>query len=98
MLILLAGLSSRPTDVVEAPPWTAPTPGSVFRYLTLPHLRRYLELGALLGSIYIVQKLRRGVHHHLRWAGHRQPALHDLPDVLRRARLRAGLGGRGESW
>ena len=27
----------------------------IFRYLTLPHLRRYLELGALLGSIYIVQ-------------------------------------------
>ncbi len=27
----------------------------IFRHLTLPHLRRYLELGALLGSIYIVQ-------------------------------------------
>src|SRR5216684_505653 len=27
----------------------------VFRQLTLPHLRRYLELGALLGSIYIIQ-------------------------------------------
>lgn len=26
-----------------------------FRYLTVPHLRRYLELGILLGSIYIVQ-------------------------------------------
>ena len=27
----------------------------IFRQLTLPHLRRYLELGALLGSIYIIQ-------------------------------------------
>lgn len=26
-----------------------------FRYLTLPHLRRYLELGVLLGAVYIVQ-------------------------------------------
>jgi len=31
------------------------TPIGIFRQLTLPHLRRYLELGALLGSIYIVQ-------------------------------------------
>jgi sorbitol/mannitol transport system permease protein len=31
------------------------TPWQVFRYLTLPHLRQYLELGGLLGSIYIVQ-------------------------------------------
>ena len=27
----------------------------IFRQLTIPHLRRYLELGALLGSIYIIQ-------------------------------------------
>ena len=26
-----------------------------FRYLTLPHLRQYIELGVVLGSIYIVQ-------------------------------------------
>jgi sorbitol/mannitol transport system permease protein len=26
-----------------------------FRYLTLPHLRQYLELGVVLGSIYILQ-------------------------------------------
>jgi sorbitol/mannitol transport system permease protein len=31
------------------------TPWQIFRYLTLPHLRQYLELGGLLGSIYIVQ-------------------------------------------
>ena len=26
----------------------------IFRSMTLPHLRQYLELGALLGSIYLV--------------------------------------------
>jgi sorbitol/mannitol transport system permease protein len=28
---------------------------ATFRYLTLPHLRQYLELAVLLGSIYVVQ-------------------------------------------
>ncbi|MFD7655003.1 carbohydrate ABC transporter permease [Actinosynnema sp. NPDC059797] len=55
MLILLAGLQSRPHDAVEAARIDGATPWQVFRYLTLPHLRQYLELGALLGSIYIVQ-------------------------------------------
>jgi sorbitol/mannitol transport system permease protein len=55
MLILLAGLQSRPLDVVEAARIDGATSWQVFRYLTLPHLRQYLELGALLGSIYIVQ-------------------------------------------
>lgn len=27
----------------------------IFRYITLPHLRQYLELATLLGAIYIVQ-------------------------------------------
>ncbi|MBP2472060.1 sorbitol/mannitol transport system permease protein [Crossiella equi] len=55
MLILLAGLQSRPTDAVEAAWMDGATGFQIFRYLTLPHLRQYLELGALLGSIYIVQ-------------------------------------------
>ncbi|MEU7532007.1 sugar ABC transporter permease [Saccharothrix sp. NPDC042600] len=55
MLILLAGLQSRPQDAVEAARIDGATPWQVFRHLTLPHLRPYLELGALLGSIYIVQ-------------------------------------------
>jgi sorbitol/mannitol transport system permease protein len=55
MLILLAGLQSRPMDVVEAARIDGATNWQIFTYLTLPHLRRYLELGALLGSIYIVQ-------------------------------------------
>ncbi|WP_149184792.1 carbohydrate ABC transporter permease [Streptomyces sp. TRM49041] len=55
MLILLAGLQSRPTEAMEAARVDGAGPWQVFRYLTLPHLRRYLELAALLGSIYVVQ-------------------------------------------
>ncbi|MGP3950661.1 carbohydrate ABC transporter permease [Streptomyces sp. 7N604] len=55
MLILLAGLQSRPQDMVEAARLDGAGNWQIFRYLTLPHLRRYLELGVLLGSVYIVQ-------------------------------------------
>ncbi|WP_030784285.1 carbohydrate ABC transporter permease [Streptomyces sp. NRRL S-920] len=55
MLILLAGLQSRDTELVEAARMDGAGDWQVFRHLTLPHLRRYLELGALLGSIHIVQ-------------------------------------------
>ena len=55
MLILLAGLQSRPLDVIEAARIDGASTWEVFRYMTFPHLRQYLELGGLLGSIYIVQ-------------------------------------------
>jgi sorbitol/mannitol transport system permease protein len=55
MLIVLAGLQSQPADVIEAANVDGASAFGIFRQLTLPHLRRYLELGALLGSIYIVQ-------------------------------------------
>lgn len=55
MLILLAGLQSRPPEIMEAARLDGAGTWQTFRYLTLPHLRRYLELGILLGSIYIVQ-------------------------------------------
>jgi sorbitol/mannitol transport system permease protein len=55
MLILLAGLQSRPLDVIEAARIDGASAWQIFRYMTFPHMRRYLELGALLGSIYIVQ-------------------------------------------
>jgi sorbitol/mannitol transport system permease protein len=55
MLILLAGLQSRDPEVLEAARLDGAGPWSMFRYMTLPHMRRYLELGALLGTIYIVQ-------------------------------------------
>jgi len=55
MLILLAGLTSRPLDVIEAARVDGASSWQIFRFMTLPHLRQYLELGALLGSIYVVQ-------------------------------------------
>jgi sorbitol/mannitol transport system permease protein len=55
MLILLAGLQSRPLDVIEAARMDGATTWQVFRYMTFPHMRKYLELAALLGSIYVVQ-------------------------------------------
>ena len=55
MLILLAGLQSRPLDVIEAARIDGCSAWQIFRHMTLPHLRRYLELAGLLGSIYVVQ-------------------------------------------
>ena len=55
MLILLAGLQSRSPELLEAARIDGANNWQIFRYMTVPHLRRYLELGALLGSIYIVQ-------------------------------------------
>jgi sorbitol/mannitol transport system permease protein len=55
MLILLAGLQGRPLDVIEAARIDGASTWQIFRSMTLPHLRQYLELAALLGSIYVVQ-------------------------------------------
>lgn len=55
MLILLAGLQSRPLDVVEAARIDGANAWQIFVNMTLPHLRRYIELSVLLGSIYVVQ-------------------------------------------
>lgn len=55
MLILLAGLQSRDQQQLEAARVDGASDWQIFVHITLPHLRRYLELGALLGSIYIVQ-------------------------------------------
>jgi sorbitol/mannitol transport system permease protein len=55
MLILLAGLQSQPGDVLEAAKLDRASPFQTFRFVTLPHLRRYIELSVLLGSIYVLQ-------------------------------------------
>ena len=53
-LILLAGLQSRPGDVLEAANVDGANSWQTFRFI-MPHMRRYLELGGLLGSIYVIQ-------------------------------------------
>lgn len=55
MLILLAGLQSQDTATLEAAEVDGANPLQTFRFLTLPHLRPYIELSVLLGSIFIVQ-------------------------------------------
>jgi sorbitol/mannitol transport system permease protein len=55
MLIMLAGLQSQPSDVLEAAKVDGANPWGIFRQLTIPHLRRYMELGILLGTIYLIQ-------------------------------------------
>lgn len=55
MLILLAGLQSQPPSVLEAARVDGASSSAIFFQITLPHLRRYVELGALLSSIYLIQ-------------------------------------------
>jgi sorbitol/mannitol transport system permease protein len=55
MLIILAGLQSQSLDVLEAAQVDGAAGRHIFRYLTVPHLRPYLELCVLLGSIYLLQ-------------------------------------------
>jgi sorbitol/mannitol transport system permease protein len=54
MLLVLAGLQSQPKDILEAASCDGARPLQIFRELTLPHLRRYIELGVVLGTIYVV--------------------------------------------
>jgi sorbitol/mannitol transport system permease protein len=55
MLILLGGLQSQDRSVLEAARVDGATTIQTFRFLTLPHLRQFIELGVVLGSIYLVQ-------------------------------------------
>ncbi|CAA9316882.1 MAG: Various polyols ABC transporter, permease protein 1, partial [uncultured Nocardioidaceae bacterium] len=76
------GTHGRSQQLADLPvphvPAPAPLPGA--RRPARQHLRR--------------AELRPRVHPD-RWrAGHREPALHDLPDLLHRPRLRPGLGDR----
>lgn len=53
-LLVLAGLQSQGRDVLEAAQVDGAGAARTFRSITLPHLRRYIELGVLLGAIYVV--------------------------------------------
>ncbi|MBK0418456.1 sugar ABC transporter permease [Leucobacter sp. CSA1] len=55
MLILLAGLQSQPSDVLEAAAVDGAGTVRTFFTMTLPHLRTYIELSALLGTIMLLQ-------------------------------------------
>jgi len=55
MLIVLAGLQGENLEALEAAHVDGANSLKSFVYITFPHLRRYIQLGVLLGSIYIVQ-------------------------------------------
>ncbi len=55
MLIVLAGLQSESQEALEAARVDGANALQTFVTITLPHLRRYIELGLLLGSIYLLQ-------------------------------------------
>lgn len=55
MLITLAGLQAQPLDILEAARVDGASGYQIFKSITVPQLRPYLELGILLGSIYLIQ-------------------------------------------
>ncbi|HEY0577237.1 MAG TPA: sugar ABC transporter permease [Pseudonocardia sp.] len=54
MLLILAGLQSQPADVLEAAAVDGASSLGIFREITIPHLRRFIELGIVLGTIYLI--------------------------------------------
>jgi sorbitol/mannitol transport system permease protein len=52
---VLAGLQSQSPEILEAARVDGAKPFATFRRITLPHLRQFIELAVLLGSIFIVQ-------------------------------------------
>ena len=55
MLILLAGLQGQDTGILEAAQVDGAGPWRTFTWITLPHLRMYVEIGVLLGAVIIIQ-------------------------------------------
>ena len=55
MLILLAGLQGQSKEVIEAATVDGANAWQIFTSITLPHLRMYVEIGVLLGSVIILQ-------------------------------------------
>lgn len=55
MLIILAGLQSQPMDILEAARVDRASSRGIFTQITLPLLRPYMELGIVLGAIYLLQ-------------------------------------------
>ncbi len=54
MLILLAGLQSLSQEHIEAAQIDGANPLQTWFYVTLPHLRRYIEIGVLLEALFVL--------------------------------------------
>ncbi|QIM22150.1 sugar ABC transporter permease [Phycicoccus sp. HDW14] len=55
MLILLAGLQGQDKGILEAAQVDGAGTWRTFTWITLPHLRMYIEIGVLLGAVIILQ-------------------------------------------
>lgn len=55
MLILLAGLQGQDKGILEAAQVDGAGTWRTFTWITLPHLRMYVEIGVLLGAVIIIQ-------------------------------------------
>lgn len=92
MLIILAGLQGQSDSVLEAARVDGASNSAIFFQITLPHLRRYLELGVLLGSIYLIQ-----VFDHIVTIG-AGPNSTNLPFFIQRAIGTGGRFGQGSAY
>ena len=54
MLILLAGLQSLPESILEAARIDGASSTALFRYIILPHLKRFIEIAILLEVIFVL--------------------------------------------
>jgi len=74
MLIVLAGLQGQDRSVLEAARVDGASTFGIFRQITFPQLRPFLELGTLLGAIYLIQ-----VYDHIEAIVGGQPGAKNLP-------------------
>jgi sorbitol/mannitol transport system permease protein len=56
MLILLAGMQALSDEIREASKVDGASTWQEFRFIVLPHLKSYMQLGVLLGTIYILSE------------------------------------------
>jgi len=85
MLIVLAGLQGQDQSVLEAARVDGATAWGSFRQITLPQLRPFLELGTLLGAIYLIQ-----VYDHIEVIVGGQPGAKNLPFYIAQRSIGGG--------
>jgi len=85
MLIVLAGLQGQDQSVLEAARVDGATTFGIFRQITFPQLRPFLELGTLLGAIYLIQ-----VYDHIEVIVGGQPGANNLPFYIAQRSIGGG--------
>jgi len=85
MLIVLAGLQGQDQSVLEAARVDGATAWGSFRQITFPQLRPFLELGTLLGAIYLIQ-----VYDHIEVIVGGQPGAKNLPFYIAQRSIGGG--------